>query len=106
MGISARKDLADQKRNNVKVLPGYKISIKIMAGVTDASENFVDLTQEQRNYKLSHETKGFKFLRNYSKFGCELECAINKSISICHCLPLHLPNNFTVLPICDSLGAK
>ena len=57
-----------------------------------------------RGCKLPHETSGFKFLREYSQKGCELECAIRKATSFCQCLPWQYPNNFSSFPICDMFG--
>ena len=45
------------------------------------------------------------FLTEYSRKGCEFECAVKKAISFCRCLPWNYPNNFTAIPICDTFGA-
>ena len=57
-----------------------------------------------RNCRLMHENYGLNFVNYYSKTACEFECAVNRSISICQCLPWFYTNNFTEVPVCDMFG--
>ena len=59
----------------------------------------------QRKCKLTHETEGFMFLNQYSRKGCELECAAKTAISICKCIPWFYPNDYNNWPMCDMFGA-
>ena len=45
------------------------------------------------------------FLNQYSRKGCEIECAARKAISICKCLPWYYPNDYDKWPMCDMFGA-
>ena len=60
IGITSKTNLVDQKRNVVKILPGYKISIKVQPTVTEPSDDFIDLSREDRNCKLSTEIDDFR----------------------------------------------
>ena len=69
-------------------------------------DKIVDITEEieaydvfTRNCKLPHETDGLKLLQNYSIDGCEFECAILESVSICKCIPWYYPNNLRYVPV-------
>ena len=104
VGISKPNSFPDQKRNLVKVKPGKHLSIKIMPDVVTSTSEFNGLDLAERKCKHSHETDGLKFLNEYSRVGCELECALNRSISLCECLPWFYPNDFTSVPVCDMFG--
>ena len=92
--ISTKNNILNQKRGVIKLKPGFYLIIRVTPKVIDTSEDFVGFDIDKRNCKLQHETDELKFLRNYTKDGCELECALNKSLSVCKCLPWYLPNNF------------
>lgn len=104
--ISTKTNILDQKRGAIELKPGYHVSIRVTPKVIDASEDFVAFDVDTRNCKLPYETDELKFLQNYTKDGCELECALNKSLSVCKCLPWYLPNNFNEASMCDMFGAK
>ena len=72
--------------------------------MVQTSEGFDELDVETRQCKLPHETSGFQFLTEYTRIGCEIECAAKKATSFCKCVPWNYPNNFTSLPICDMFG--
>ena len=96
LGIKSKADSFDQKTKGlISLRPGYHTLIKIVTDITEISENFASLNQATRKCKLSHETEGFRFLRNYTKTGCEFECAAKLAMEICQCLPWYYPNNFT-----------
>ena len=104
--ISTKTNILDQKRGAIELKPGYHVSIRVTPKVIDASEDFVAFDVGTRNCKLSHEIDELSFFQNYTKDGCELECALNKSLSVCKCLPWYLPNNFNEASMCDIFGAK
>ena len=104
--ISTKTNILDQKRGAIELKPGYHVSIRVTPKVIDASEDFVAFDVDTRNCKLPYETDELKFLQNYTKDGCELECALNKAMSVCKCLPWYLPNHFNETSMCDMFGAK
>ena len=104
--ISNKKNILDQKRGAIELKPGYHVKIRVTPKVIDASEDFVGFELHTRNCKLPHETDELKFFQNYTKDGCEFECALNKSLSVCKCLPWYLPNHFIEAPMCDMSAAK
>ena len=104
--ISTKNNFIDQKRELIEVKPGYHLTIRVIPKVVDASKAFETFEYQTRNCKLVHETNGLNYLKQYSKVGCEVECAMNESVRICKCLPWFYPNNFTVTPMCDMFGAK
>ena len=103
--ISTKNNILDQKRGAIELKPGYHVSIRVTPKVIDASEGFVGFDIRTRKCKLPHEIDGLKFFQNYTEDGCELECALKKSLSVCKCHPWYLPNHLN-LPICDMFAAK
>ena len=53
---------------------------------------------------MPYEVEGFVFTNNYTRAGCELECAAKLASRVCRCIPWYLPNNFTAFPMCDMFG--
>ena len=47
-----------------------------------------------------------RLFNNYSKVGCEFECAVKKATYLCKCIPWYLPNNFTEFPMCELFGSN
>ena len=106
LGITRRNDQMDQKTTTVfNLVPGQHILINVLPKIVDASDEFRLLPLTTRKCKLPHEVKGLSFLKEYTRKGCELECAAQKAISFCKCLPWFYPNNFTALPMCDMFGS-
>ena len=104
LGITDKKGLIDQQRNEIRVRPGYQIVIKVVPQLLASTEYFDELKRDQRNCKLSYETEGFIFLKEYSRIGCEFECAAQTAMSICQCLPWYYPNDFIGFHMCDMFG--
>lgn len=104
IGITGQNDLVDQHRNVIKIMPGQKTIINVIPRLVRTSEDFNALKLKQRNCKLSEETEGQQFLTKYSRIGCETECAIQKAMSTCKCIPWHYPNDFKKLPLCEMFG--
>ena len=98
--------MIDQKRGLVELKPGYHVVIRVVPKIVETTEEFEAFDTITRKCKLSHESNELKFLKNYTKIGCEFECALKKAISICKCLPWFYPNDFTEVPICDMFAAK
>ena len=104
MVVSDKNGQIDQKRNSILLKPGYKISVKVFPRLFETTSDFDGLTINQRECKLAHETKGFSLLKEYTQEGCEFECAVQKAVSVCKCLPWHYSNDFTKWPICEMFG--
>ena len=104
LGISSSTNGFDQKRGVINLKPGHHISVKVQPKLVQTSEQFDELDVDLRKCKLSHETDGFHFLNGYSRKGCEFECAAQRAITFCKCLPWFLPNNDTNYPMCDMFG--
>ena len=104
--ISGRNDAIDQKRGLYELRPGYHVVLRVVANVVNTTNEFESFDVNDRNCKLPHETDGFHLLQNYTKDGCEFECALNFALNVCKCLPWYYPNNFTGAPMCDLFGAK
>ena len=104
--ISTKSDMIDQKRGVIELRPGYHLIIRVVPKVVDTSEDFENFDVNTRDCKLPHETNEGGFFQNYTKYGCELECALNHSLEICKCKPWYLPNDFKEMPMCDMFGAK
>jgi hypothetical protein len=104
IGVSTDKNVIDQKRNVIELQPGFKTIISVTPKFINTSDNFDRLSVSDRNCILPHETVDMKMINKYSRIGCEVECAVNKSISICRCMPWYYPNSFYEVPICDMFG--
>ena len=104
--ISSKLDMVDQRRGLIEVRPGYNVVIRVIPRVVDTTAEFEEFDVSTRKCKLPHETNGLKLTNKYSKNGCEFECAVEKSLAICKCLPWYYPNNFTGTPMCDMFGGK
>ena len=104
--ISTKADMIDQKRGLVELKPGYHVIIRVVPKIIETSEDFDKFSVITRGCKLPYETDGLNFVQNYSKVGCELECAFNHSLAVCKCLPWYYPNDFSGTPMCDMFGAK
>jgi hypothetical protein len=95
IGISTKRDLIDQQRNAISIQPGHSVLVNVLPRLFRTTADFNDLELHQRKCKLPHETEGFQFLKEYSRSGCEFECAVQKAISLCKCMPWYYPNDFT-----------
>ena len=104
LGVSSSKNIFDQKRNLIHLRPGNHISIKVLPRLIKTSTDFDWLDIDMRKCKLPYETEGFQFLTEYTRRGCEFECAAKKAIQFCKCMPWYIPNNSTSIPICDMFG--
>ena len=105
LGITRKNDQVDQKTSMIHLMPGQHIAINVLPKIVEASDEFRSLPLTTRQCKTSQETQGFKFLNEYSRKGCELECAVEKAVSFCKCLPWYYPNDFTAFPMCDMFGS-
>lgn len=105
IGISNPWNVVDQKRNTIRVRPGEETQINVIPRVVETTEDYDGLPLDQRRCKLSHEKEGLNFLSNYTRIGCEMECALEQAMSICECIPWYYPNDFDGLPMCEMFGA-
>ena len=106
IGISSKIDSFSQRVNSIPLKPGYHLTIKVVPNMLKSTKEFSELDLNVRNCKFTHETDGFIFLKNYSKSGCEFECASQEALNICKCLPWFYPNNLTMWPICENFAAS
>ena len=111
LGITTSGELIDQKRNLVELLPGHQISVTVIPQLVSTDDNFDSLTLYQRKCKFSHETDELplKMIKEYTRVGCELECAAKKATVLCKCMPWYYPNydeNKCEVPVCDMFGGK
>ena len=104
VGISDKRNLVDQQRNTISLWPGHQIRIKAVPRLFTTSNHFNELSRDQRKCKLPQETDGLSFLKEYTRIGCETECAIQRAISTCKCLPWYYPSDFNGLPMCEMFG--
>ena len=104
--ISTKTDMIDQNRGSIELRPGYHLVIRVTPKVVDTNEDFEKFDVNTRACKLPHETNEGGFFQNYTKYGCELECALNHSLAICKCIPWYFPNDFKKIPMCDMFGSK
>ena len=104
--ISTMTDMIEQKRGSVELKPGYHVIIRVVPKIIETSEDFEKFDVTTRGCKLPSESEGLNFVQSYSKVGCEMECALNRSLAICKCLPWYYPNDFSGTPMCDMFGAK
>ena len=105
IGITAYNELIDQKRNVITIRPGQQTAIKVIPRLVRTSAAYNNLRVDQRSCKLSDERAGLQFVTNYTRLGCETDCAIQKATSLCKCLPWQYPSNFTKWPLCDMFGS-
>ena len=103
--ISGHTDYIDQKRDLVTIKPGQKILINVMPRLVQTSEDFNALRLDQRKCKLPYEIDGLELTTKYSRVGCETECAIQKAMAVCRCIPWHYPYNFDKWPMCEMFGS-
>ena len=104
IGISGKSDYVDQKRNAILIRPGQQTMIKVFPRLVETTKDFDYLENKERNCKLSHETDGFDYLTKYSRVGCETECAMERAISVCKCIPWQHPNYLKAYPTCEMFG--
>ena len=104
--ISTKNNLIDQNRGLVELKPGYHVIIRVVPKVVETTKEFEAFSTYTRKCKLYHESSKLKFLKNYTKIGCEFECALKNATSICKCLPWFYPNDFIEVPICDMFAAR
>ena len=106
LGITTRNATVDQKRNVIELYPGYQTSVSVIPQRVDVEHDFELVSIPKRNCKFPFETDELplNITKEYTKVGCELECAAEKAAFFCKCLPWHYTNNFTKMPICDTFG--
>ena len=104
IGITGKRSSIDQQRNTITILPGQHLMIKTIPRIVKTTKDFNDLPISQRKCKLPFETQGLSYLREFSKKGCETECALKKALAICKCIPWYYPSEFTKLPTCEMFG--
>ena len=105
VGITQKNNVVDQKTTTFEIKPGHHITVNVLPQLVSSSKEFNGLDLKTRECKLKSESDGLNLLTEYSRKGCELECAAKKAVSFCRCLPWNYPNNFTMIPICDMFGA-
>ena len=105
MGVSTDSTFVDQKRNTIEVLAGYQTIVKVIPQVVGSTSEFDKMDSVSRNCKLSHEVANFSFTQRYTTAGCEFECAAQKAVALCKCIPWYYPSNYTSYQICNMFEA-
>ena len=76
IGITGYNELIDQKRNAITIRPGRQTAIKVIPRLVRTSAAYNSLGVNQRRCKLPDERDGLQFVTNYTRLGCETDCAI------------------------------
>jgi len=76
---------------NYKINPGKFYNFQIDAAEVTTEERFNNLDPTVRKCLLPFENQSMKYFRNYSKSGCQYECALRKAEEICKCIPWLFP---------------
>ena len=106
LGISTKTNLIDQKRGIIDLKPGYRISLKVIPHVFDYSSLFKQMDRNVRKCAFTEEIEGFKLLNNYTRVGCEFECAFKEALKVCQCIPWNFLNDYKEYPMCDMFSSK
>ena len=106
IGISNKENLIDQQRNTIDIKPGNEVLVNVIPRLVKTTVDFNGLKRKQRKCKLPHESDGFSFLKQYSRIGCEFECAVKRVVSKCKCIPWFYPKQFTAFPVCEMFGGN
>ena len=93
--ISDKRNHIDQQRNTITLQPGHQIRVKVVPRLFTTTNDFNELPQE---------IEGLSFLKEYTRIGCETECALQKALSVCKCIPWYYPSNIKGLPMCEMFG--
>ena len=105
LSISNENNNYDIVRHNFQVQPGNFYTFRIMASQTTTTTKFEAMNLKYRNCRLDVEKGGLKYMKSYTKSGCEYECALNRSALKCHCIPWNLPRSPSDhRAYCDMLG--
>lgn len=104
IGITGKNNVIDQIRNKITIPPGQHLMVQTIPRLVKTSNDFNALPRSQRKCKLPYETEGFSYLNQYSRSGCETECALQNALTTCKCIPWYYPNELTILPICEMFG--
>ena len=75
LGISGPTDMVDQRRNVIKVIPGKELLVNAIPRIVQTTTGFNALDIKDRRCKLTHEIDGLQMLSEYSRVGCEMDCA-------------------------------
>ena len=105
LSVRSQENSFDQKRDLINLLPGHHLAIKVDAQMKSISDALKDSEINVRGCKLPHENTGFSFLQNYTKIGCEVECAIRLAMDSCKCLPWFYKTDFEKIKTCDMFGS-
>jgi hypothetical protein len=94
----------DDTQNSFEIMPGYQHTFRVIPSQLSTTDHFDKLKLGDRKCKLENENEGMRLLRRFSKSGCEFECAIEKSLEICSCLPWSVPRSGNHYKTCDMFG--
>ena len=70
------------------------VLVQVISNAVTTTTNFDNLDPSIRQCKSKSETEGLKSLNQYTKVGCEFECALKKASNLCKCLPWFLATDF------------
>ena len=94
----------DVTHDSFEIMPGYQHTFRVIPSHLTTSTRFDELRLDKRGCQLKSETDKVSLLYNYSKSGCEFECALKASYDACNCIPWSAPRNLSHSKTCDMLG--
>ncbi len=96
---------ADLEANPIEFIPGMKHTVYITPSRSSSHSELEDFPLETRKCLFPHERAGASNLfRNYTKGGCQFECAVNKAHARCGCIPWDYPHVEEPLQVCQRIG--
>jgi len=66
---------------------GKIYSFNIVANEVGTTDDFREMSLEERGCRLPHETTSHSMFKSYTKSSCEFECAIQRAVKTCLCKP-------------------
>ena len=70
------------------------VLFQVISNVVTTTTSFDNLDASIRKCKSQYETEGLIFLNQYTKVGCEYECAAKQASDLCKCVPWFFPTDF------------
>lgn len=84
---------------------GRIFSFQVITNEIGTTEDFRQLSFEERKCRLPHESEGLLMFKSYSKSACEFECATGTAAKTCLCKPWNFPRYpGEKTPYCDMYG--
>ena len=91
LSISNEQDWVNIITNHYQIQPGYTYTFKVVASQIITTQRFEAMKLEDRKCFLSREGQNISIMKNYTKGGCQYECAIDQIVKTCNCTPWNIP---------------